>query len=80
MCCRTGQQFISPNNLEPVGLPLDAGPLLPEHLARLGYSSHMLGRWSQGTRPHTYTSKYRTTSKNLNDKQFHARFFIFVWW
>ena len=53
MCFRTGQQFISPNNLEPVGLPLDAGPLLPEHLARLGYSSHMLGRWSQGTRPHT---------------------------
>ena len=46
-CVRTGQQFISPNNLEPVGLPLDV-KILPEHLASLGYTSHMLGRWSQG--------------------------------
>ena len=42
-----GQQFISPTNLEPVGLPLDL-KLLPEHLTSMSYTSHMLGRWSQG--------------------------------
>merc|ERR1719369_117411 len=44
---RTGLQFIPPNNNEPVGLPTSF-KILPEYLARLGYSSHALGKWHQG--------------------------------
>ena len=44
---RIGQQFISPNNLEPVGLAQNL-KILPEYLNSLGYESHLIGRWSQG--------------------------------
>merc|ERR1711936_1144106 len=44
---RTGYQFIPPNNNEPVGVPTNF-KLLPEHLAKFGYTSHALGKWHLG--------------------------------
>ena len=58
---RTGQQFISPTNLEPVGLPLNV-KLLPEYLSGMGYTSHMLGRWNQGF----CSSKYLPTNRGFS--------------
>ena len=44
---RTGYQFMPPNNMEPIGLPTSFN-LLPEYIAKLGYSSHALGKWHLG--------------------------------
>jgi len=44
---KTGSQFSSANNMEPVGLSTEF-KLMPEYLRPLGYTSHALGMWGQG--------------------------------
>jgi len=48
----------------PWGLPLDT-VLLPSHLANLGYSPHMIGKWHLGHHKSSYTPTQRNVIKIL---------------
>lgn len=55
---RTGMQHNMLLEPEPRGLPLTE-TLLPQHLNRLGYESHAIGKWHMGFFKREYTPIYR---------------------
>jgi arylsulfatase B len=57
---RTGYQFMPMTSMQPIGLPTSF-KLLREYIAKLGYSSHVLGKWHLGF----CNSEYLPTSRGF---------------
>ncbi|KAH7985646.1 hypothetical protein HPB52_025495 [Rhipicephalus sanguineus] len=55
---RTGTQGVPLEVGQPWGLPQDV-PILPEHLRKLGYETHLVGKWHLGAHKTSLTPTYR---------------------